>query len=103
MESQVLQTSGNQFNTFFPDFKPVFEETSNFSDYLLKMRRKNWDNSMFSLHYQAEELALSRGFEDLWSEPSQEFWRQNGFLHYPHQVETAKKSSANYDHHHVPR
>jgi SNF2 family DNA or RNA helicase len=90
---QVLQTPGTQFNTFFPDFKPQFEETTAFSDFLLRMRQKKWDNwDAFQLHYHAEELMLNKGFEDLLVlSHLQEHWRQNGFLHYPHQVETAKK------------
>jgi SNF2 family DNA or RNA helicase len=81
------------FNAFFPDFKPVFEESNAFSDFLLNMRRKKLDSwEAFQLHYKAEELALSQGFEDLLVlSHLQEHWRQNGFLYYPHQVDTAKK------------
>lgn len=91
--SQALQAATAKLNTFFPDFKPVFEETNQFSEFLLNMRRKKWDHwDAFQLHYRAEELALSRGFEELLVlSHLQEHWRQNGFLHYPHQVETAKK------------
>jgi SNF2 family DNA or RNA helicase len=91
--TQAIQSSVQPFNAFFPDFKPVFEESNAFSDFLLNMRRKKLDSwEAFQLHYKAEELALSQGFEDLLVlSHLQEHWRQNGFLYYPHQVDTAKK------------
>jgi SNF2 family DNA or RNA helicase len=85
--------SPEQFNHFFPNFKPQFEESNQFADFLINMRRKKWDNwDAFKLHYHAEELALNRGFEELLVlSHLQEYWRQNDFLLYPHQVDTAQK------------
>ena len=57
------------------------------------MRRKNWDSwEAFLLNYRSEKLSLNRGFEDLLVlSHLQEYWRQNGVIPYPHQVETVKK------------
>lgn len=90
---QAKQPNSFQLNNFYPDFKPIFEQTNSFSDFLLGMRHKKWDSwDAFQLHYRGEELALKKGFEELLVlSHLQEYWRQNGFLHYPHQVEAAKK------------
>ncbi len=79
--------------TALPDFTPVFQSGNAFSDFLLKMRRKEWDSwEAFLLHRQGIELTLSRGFEDLLVlSHLQEHWRKNGFVLYPHQIETVKK------------
>ncbi len=91
--NQATITPSTKSNIIFPDFQPVFEETNSFSDFLLKMRRKQWDNrDAFLLHYWAEKMALNHGFEDLQVlNHLQEYWRQNDFILYPHQVESAKK------------
>ncbi len=90
---QAKQGTSFQLNDFYPDFKPIFEQSNAFSDFLLNMRHKKWDSwDAFQLHYRAEELALHRGFEELLVlNHLQEYWRQNSFLHYPHQVEAAQK------------
>jgi len=76
-----------------PDFSPVFQSGNAFSEFLLRMRRKEWDSwEAFLLHHQGIELTLSHGFEDLLViSHLQEHWRKNGFVLYPHQIETVKK------------
>jgi SNF2 family DNA or RNA helicase len=77
----------------FPDFRPVFEMDNPFSGFLINMRRKSWDSwEAFQLHYQAEAFSLHRGCEDLLVlSHLQEYWRRNGVIPYPHQIETVKK------------
>ncbi|MGE5582068.1 MAG: DEAD/DEAH box helicase [Bacillota bacterium] len=91
--SRTQKVEPSKFGGFFPDFTPQFEETNQFPTFLLNMRRKKWDNwEAFLLHYRAEELSLNRGFEELLVlSHLQEHWRQNGFIIYPHQVETVRK------------
>lgn len=76
-----------------PDFNPVFEDSNNFTEFLLYMRRKKWDSwDAFNLHFQGEALSLNQGFEELLVFTHlAEHWRINGFILYPHQIETVKK------------
>lgn len=82
-----------ELGTALPDFNPVFQSGNAFSEFLLRMRRKEWDSwEAFLLHHQGIELTLSHGFEDLLVlSHLQEHWRKNGFVLYPHQIETVKK------------
>lgn len=81
------------FDLALPDFKPVFEIHNTFPEFLVNMRRKRWDSwDAFLLHYQGVKLSLSQGFEELLVLTHlHEHWRKNGFVLYPHQVETVKK------------
>lgn len=76
-----------------PDFTPTFEQSNSFTDYLLKMRRKQWDSwEAFQLNYQGTGLSLCRNYHDLQVlSYLQEHWRKTGFVLYPHQIETVKK------------
>ncbi|MGD9154201.1 MAG: SNF2-related protein [Bacillota bacterium] len=76
-----------------PDFQPVFATENQFSEFLLLMRRKQWDSrEAFSLHLQAEELTLHRGFEELLvASHLQEHWKNHGVALYPHQIETVRR------------
>ena len=76
-----------------PDFTPIFELNNDFSSFLLEMRRKHWDTwEAFLLHYRGEELTANRGFEELLVlSHMQEYWRQQGVVPYPHQIETVRK------------
>lgn len=84
---------GKNLEQAFPDFKPGFELSNSFGDYLLNLRRKNCDSwEAFVLHYRAEELSLSRGFESLLVlDHLREHWRKCGVIPYPHQIETVQK------------
>lgn len=88
-----FETNNRALSAELPNFQPIFEETNQFSEFLLNMRRKNWDSwEAFQIHVQGEEMTLSKGFEELLVLTHlQEHWRKNGFLHYPHQIETVKK------------
>jgi SNF2 family DNA or RNA helicase len=90
---QPLALSSSQIKKDFPDFDPEIVLTNDFSEFLLKMRRKQWDTwNSFLLNYRGEELSLTHGFEDLLVLTHlQEYWRQNGVIPYPHQIETVKK------------
>ena len=81
------------FDLTLPDFKPVFETQNSFPEFLVNMRRKNWDSwEAFLLHYQGINLSLSQGFEELLVLTHlQDHWRRNEFILYPHQMETVKK------------
>lgn len=96
METSPVQTlipASSQFKKSFPDFEPEILLTNDFSSFLLKMRRKQWDTwDAFLLNYRGTELSLTHGFEDLLVlSHMQEYWRQNGLIPYPHQIETVKK------------
>jgi SNF2 family DNA or RNA helicase len=90
---QTLIPASSQFKKSFPDFEPEILLTNDFSSFLLKMRRKQWDTwDAFLLNYRGTELSLTHGFEDLLVlSHMQEYWRQNGLIPYPHQIETVKK------------
>lgn len=77
----------------FPDFDPLIELTNGFTEFLLLMRRKEWDSwDAFVLNQRAEALGLSQGFEELLVLTHlAEHWRQNGVIPYPHQIETVRK------------
>lgn len=77
----------------FPDFKPVIEVKNTFADFLIKMRRKQWDSwESFLLHHHGEELTLCQGGGELQVlSHLEEYWRQNGVIPYAHQIETVKK------------
>lgn len=90
---QILTPATTQFKKSFPDFEPEIRLTNDFSNFLLKMRRKQWDTwDAFLLNHRGTELSLTHGFEDLLVlSHMQEYWRQNGLIPYPHQIETVKK------------
>jgi SNF2 family DNA or RNA helicase len=76
-----------------PDFQPAIETENQFSQFLLMMRKKQWDSwEAFLLHCQAEELTLCRGFEELLVlSHLQEHWKNHGVALYPHQIATVAK------------
>jgi SNF2 family DNA or RNA helicase len=90
---QTLAPTPNSFKKSFPDFEPEILLTNDFSAFLLKMRRKQWDTwDAFLLNHRGAELSLTHGFEDLLVlSHMQEYWRQSGLIPYPHQIETVKK------------
>ncbi|HEX3046954.1 MAG TPA: SNF2-related protein [Bacillota bacterium] len=90
---QTFVKSSQKLDKLFPDFTPVIEVSNSFSDFLIRMRRKNWDSwEAFLLNYRGENLSLNQGLEDLLVlSHLQDYWRQNGVIPYPHQVETVKK------------
>jgi SNF2 family DNA or RNA helicase len=85
--------SSNPIKNRFPDFEPEITLMNDFSAFLLKMRRKQWDSwDAFMLNHRGMELSLTHGFEDLLVlSHMQEYWRQHGLILYPHQIETVKK------------
>jgi SNF2 family DNA or RNA helicase len=91
--NNVQTKSSQNLEKLFPDFTPVIEVSNSFSDFLIRMRRRNWDSwEAFLLNYRSETLSLNRGLEDLLVlSHLQDHWRQNGVIPYPHQVETVKK------------
>ena len=93
MNLSPVEAHSNKSPLTLPDFNPVFEVQDSFPNFLLQMRRKNWDSwESFLLHYQGESFNLNRGFQNLQVlNHLQEHWRNNGFVLYPHQVETVKK------------
>lgn len=96
METSTIQNlapTPNSLKKSFPDFEPDILLANEFSTFLLKMRRKQWDTwDSFLLNYRGAELSLTHGFEDLLVlSHMQEYWRQNGLIPYPHQIETVKK------------
>ncbi len=90
---QLANTVPKSIGKIFPSFEPEIQLANDFSEFLLKMRRKQWDTwDSFLLNYRGEELSLTGGFDDLLVlSHMQEFWRQNGVVPYPHQIETVKK------------
>lgn len=95
METNTIQSiaTSNQIIKNFPDFNPEIILTNDFGEFLLKMRRKQWDSwDAFLLNYRGEGLSLTHGFEDLLVLTHlEEYWRQTGVIPYPHQIETVKK------------
>lgn len=93
MESTQSANYQKHVSLELPDFKPVFEDTNSFTDFLLKMRRREWDSrEAFLLHLRGEALTVSQGFEDLLVLTHLgEYWRKNGFILYQHQLDTVKK------------
>ena len=95
MESNTVVNidSPRQLTKIFPDFNPEIVIENDFSGFLLKMRRKQWDTwESFILNFRGEELSLTHGCGELVVlSHLQEYWRQNGVIPYPHQIETVKK------------
>lgn len=89
----TLPTFSKSLPLNLPDFQPIFEESNHFTDFLLAMRRKQWDSwEAFLLHHQGVDLSLSQGFEELLVlSHLQEHWRRNDFVLYPHQIDTVQK------------
>ncbi len=82
METGAIHASTNVITPIvdkFPDFNPEIILTNDFSEFLLKMRRKQWDTwNSFLLNHRAQELSLTRGFEDVVVlTHMQEHWRQH--------------------------
>jgi SNF2 family DNA or RNA helicase len=93
METVVSLLQPTALELPLPDFKPVFATENQFSEFLLLMRRKQWDSmEAFLLHLQAEELTLYHSFEELLvTSHLQEHWKNHGVALYPHQIETVRK------------
>jgi SNF2 family DNA or RNA helicase len=93
MEATPSRVPGAAADLALPDFQPVWQQENQFAQFLLLMRRKQWDSwEAFCLHRQAEEFTLYQGFEELLvTNHLQEHWKSHGVALYPHQIETVKK------------
>jgi SNF2 family DNA or RNA helicase len=93
MDSLHSKTAFSEVAPLLPDFTPVFEAENHFSQFLLLMRKKQWDSrSAFLLRQQAEELTLHRGFEELLViQHLREHWNSHGVILYPHQIDTVQR------------
>lgn len=75
------------------DFEPVISTENNFSEFLMSMRRREWDSyEAFQLNLRGTELTLQQPGDELTVLTHlQDYWRKIGFIHYPHQTETVNK------------